>query len=176
MQPVQCLLELPVAPEEHGRIRLLEGHQAWIGRAAAIPAETGARVETGSHQAARQPAQSAVEIGGEINRLEAPQHLGKVTGAHLHGEQTLAQVAGDPHLPLAPFGGNEVLTDQGDNRPAAAELVVQLPVPVAPRRDAGLGIEIQEQRLMALLPQPGCDPLRPQGVFAAVADKNRAHC
>ena len=175
VQPVEGLLDLAVAPEIHGRIRLLEGHQAWIGRAAAIPAETGARVETGGQQTARQCAQSAVGIAGEVDRLEAPQHLGKVTGAHLHGEQALAQVAGDPHLPLAPFGGHEVLTDEGDHRPAAAELVVQLPVPVAPRRNAALGIEIQKQRLMALLPQPGGQALRPGGIPAAVADENRAH-
>ncbi len=39
----------------------------------------------------------------------------------------------------------------------------------------GLGIEVEKDTLVALVPQPGHDPLTPSVVLAAVADEDRAH-
>ena len=52
---------------------------------------------------------------------------------------------------------------------------MQLLVPVPSGWDPILGIEIQKQRLVTLLSQPGRDPLSPSVALAAVADEDRAH-
>ena len=86
-----------------------------------------------------------------------------------------AQRPGQAQLGETPPGGHRRLAGQEDHRVGAAQLGVQLPLPVAPGGNALLGIEVDEQRGESRGPQPRHHPLGDRPVPAAVADEHRGH-
>jgi hypothetical protein len=91
------------------------------------------------------------------------------------GEQLLIERAREGVLPQAPARCEPVAGDEEDDRFAARRRLVQRPLPALARRDAALGVEIEEDVVPTLGRQPIAQRHRLEIVGAGMAEEDARH-
>ncbi len=175
VEQVQAVADLLVAAEEDAGVLLLEGQQPRIGRAAAVPVEGVGGIEPGGQDSAPQALERLLFLHREVDDLAVGEHPVDRAVVDLDRKEVLAEGAGVGDLHEAPARRHRVPAAQHDDGAAGAQLAVELLLPVASRRDARLGIEIEEDRTMALRGETLLHVGGDGGVFAGVADEDGAH-
>ena len=172
---VDAVADLLVAAEEDGCVLLVEGEQAGVGRAAAVPREGVVRVQAGTAQPVEQPLIAILGIAGDVDDLARGEDRVDVAGPDLDGGDVLAERLGMGDLGEAPVRGHGVLAAQDDECATRPQPRVELDLPVASGGDAVGRVEVEEDRAV-----PGCLQACPhlqcdRGVPAAVAEEDGTH-
>jgi hypothetical protein len=174
LQQLEQMVDLVVAPEEHGGVFGRERAQARVRRAGRVPGERVGRVESRAAQAGEQSRDCDVALG-QVDPLDVVEQRHLHAAPHPHREHGLAQRAREGHLREAPAGRDRGRARQEDHGIAAPELRVQLALPGATCGDPALGVGVEEERdeprMLQALEQPRGNVV----VTAGVAQKERGH-
>ena len=179
VEQLDALANLLVAAEEDRRVRLVEGAQTGIRRLVGLPLACLRRHDPLDLEAVPEPLVAVVLVRSQIDVLLLGEDRGHLRllapGIDLEDEEFLALHPGEGDLGEAPLGGEVAVAAQRDHGAAGAQLGVEGALPADAGLDARLRVEVEEDRAVALLLEPGLEFLGRSVVAAAVADEEVAH-
>ena len=154
------MADVVIPAEVDGSVFLLEGQQAGIGRTGAIPGEAALGLERDLRQLLLELLQASFPLLTQIEHLQV--WSGVLSGVSIgcldHLEDRLAEEAGTGEFSIAPLGSAPVGAQEDQERLRPLDLAVEGLLPVRPRLNAAVIIEVEKGRLETLLLQPGLDP------------------
>ena len=145
-QALEQFADLLIASEEHGGILGVERAQTRVRRARRIPRERCGGVEPVQPQRRDEPLEPFL---AQLDRLQVVHELMGRAAVDADREHRHAPGAGQDQLGEAPARLLRSGRVQEHDGVSLSQACVELPLPVASRRDPLLGIEVQEQRLEA---------------------------
>ena len=167
-EPLDQMEALVITAEVDGSVFLLKRGQARIGGTAAIPGEAALGRERDGLQLQLELLQTSIPVLAQIEHLKlwGDGGAGIAIGRLDHLEDRLAEEAGTGELSVAPLGSAPVGALEDQQRLRLFDLSIEGPLPIRPRRDADVHIEVKKGRLETLLLQPGPHPVG-GGIIAA---------
>ena len=159
-EPLDQMPDVVIPAEVDGSVFLLEGEQARIGRSGAIPGEPALGRERDGLQLLPELFQTSCTLLAQIEHLQvgSDARAGIAIGCLDHLEDRLAEEAGTGEFSIAPLGSAPVGALEDQQRLRKLDLAVEGLLPIRPRRDTGMLVEVKKGRVETLLLQPGLDP------------------
>ena len=171
------MADLLIPAEVDGGVFLLKGQQAWIGCSGDIPGEAALGRERNRRQLRLELPQARFPLVSQIEHLQIGSRgrAGVCIGRFDHLKDRLAEGTGLGEFGETPLGIAPVGALEDQQRLRLIDLAVEGLLPIGPRRDADMLVEVKERRLESLLLQPSLDPGCGGAVAAGMGQENSGH-
>lgn len=179
VEQLASLADFGVAAEIDRAILLPKGPKPRVGRFLRLPFACLRRDDALDLEAVPQPQVAVFALGPQVDELFFRQDRRhprlRAPGVDLQDKNLLAFHAGQRDLGKAPLRGEVAVAAQRHHRLAGAQLGVERALPADTGLDAGMGVQVEEHRVVPLPGQAGLQFERSSSVVAAVADEQVAH-
>ena len=174
-QPLDQPADVVIAAEIDRGILGLEGEEPGIGGTLPVPGEAALGIQRQLDQFGPELRQPALAVLPEIELLDVGRDEALAAGRDDDREDRLAERARLGEFGEAPFAVEPRRREHQDDGLGAVDLLVERALPVHPRLDAGLLVDVEERLVEAVLSQPrhdvGCDGV----VLARMRDEDSRH-
>ena len=141
-----------------------------------VPVETVPGIEPRGAEAVEEPSIGLIRPdGGQVDHLAVGQDVFDPARTDGDRENRLAQRLRLGDLDEAPSRGHGARAAQNDDRAGELEVSVQLALPVTPCLDPGVGVEVQEERVIAVFLEPTGEVPGDLVILTAMAQEDARH-
>ena len=175
IEPLDEPADIVVAAEVDRRVVLVEREETGIRRAAGREIEAALAEQRHFGQPVRQAFETRLLVVGQVDLLQVVADILVAVRRDDDREDRLAARARLGELGETPLGIEPVAGEQQDHRLGALQLLVEGLFPLGSRRDAMVGVDIQESALEALGPEPVEELLGSRCITARMTDEDSRH-